>query len=458
MAQEQDLVNLVNKYGTRLPRYTSYPTAPKFSTIITEEIHKNWLSAVPGDSGISLYIHIAYCTEMCWFCGCQTKITRKYHVISSYLETLLTEVDLVAVQLPQRTRVQHIHFGGGSPTILLPEDFSYVVTHLRSRFNVLPNAEIAVEIDPRTTTLSHIVAMAKAGVTRVSIGVQDFNETVQVAINRVQSYALTQQIINELRAHTITSINVDLIYGLPYQTPSSITQTLGQVTSLEPQRLSLFGYAHVPWLKKHQLLLDAMALPEPVERWRQYNAAHRYLVSNGYIAIGLDHYAVPSDTLTLALRKKQLRRNFQGYTDDTATVLLGFGASAISYLPQGYVVNSSEIAVYKQLISTDHLATSRGITLSLDDRVRWCVIERLMCDMSVNLADVVASFGDDDITTILFNSELHALSELEADGIITISDETIQVKPIWRPLVRVVCAVFDRYSFKTKDNVYSKVV
>ena len=446
--------NVISKYDLRLPRYTSYPTTPHFSRAVEGETYAGWLSALPAETFLSLYVHIAYCAEMCWFCGCHTKITRKYQPVADYLAAVLAEIDLVAQRLPGREVVRHIHFGGGSPTILSAEDFGRAIAHMRSRFTLAPDAEIAVELDPRTTDAAYVAAMARAGVTRASIGVQDFNETVQEAINRFQPHAVTRQVIESLRAEGITAINMDLVYGLPHQTAASVAATVDQAAALAPRRLSLFGYAHVPWMKKHQRLIDETALPDTAERWRQYEAAHDRLTAHGYVAVGLDHYAAPDDELALALREERLHRNFQGYTTDRATVLLGFGASAIGSLPEGYVINEGEVAAYKRLVREGHLATRRGIAVTMDDRLRRTVIERLMCDMAVDLDTVAARFG---MEGGVFTPELNALTGLEADGVLVRTGRTLRVTPTGRPLVRLVCAAFDRY-LKAGEHRHSKAV
>ena len=432
----------LDKYDIQLPRYTSYPTTPHFSKAVEGRTYATWLSTLPTEVSLSLYVHIPYCTEMCWFCGCHTRLTKQYKPVSDYLEALLLEIDLVVAHLSERKIVQHVHFGGGSPTILSPEDFLRIMAHLRSRFPIASDAEIAVEVDPRTANESHVAAMAAAGVNRVSIGVQDFNKKVQKVINRIQPYRVVEYIVHLLRNYAISAINMDLIYGLPYQTAASMVETIDAAVTLAPQRLALFGYAHVPWMKKHQLLIDATLLPSTGERWQQYETAHARLQSHGYIAVGLDHYAAPSDELVCALREKRLKRNFQGYTADRATVLVGFGASAIGSLPQGYVINESAVTAYKRFIRAGMFATCRGLVLTQCDCLRRAIIERLMCDMAVDLDVIAARFGLD---STLFIPELNALAELECDGVIVRDGRTIAVTPVGRPLVRVVCAVFDRY-------------
>ncbi|MBF0562773.1 MAG: oxygen-independent coproporphyrinogen III oxidase [Alphaproteobacteria bacterium] len=448
------LQQLTTKYDLRLPRYTSYPTAPHFSKAVDSTVYGGWLAGLAPEAEVSLYLHIAYCAELCWFCGCHTKITRRYAPVEDYLAAVLAEVDLVAERLPGRMTARHVHFGGGSPTILHGEDFSRVITHLRERFALAPDAEIAVELDPRTADEAYVAAMAAAGVTRTSIGVQDFNDTVQRAINRIQPLERIEQVVLWLRRHGITEINMDLVYGLPYQTTASVVEMIDLAVGLRPRRISLFGYAHVPWMKKHQRLIPEAVLPNIQERWDQYEQATRRLDAHGYVTVGLDHFAAPDDTLALALREGRLHRNFQGYTTDGAGVLLGFGASGIGALPQGYVANELDITAYKRTIRDGHLATRRGIPVSADDRLRRDIIERLMCDLAVDLA-VIA--GRHAVDVSIFQPELASLAGLEQDGIIVRDGSRITVTDAGRPLVRAVCAVFDRY-LKRGEARHSKAV
>ncbi len=434
--------DLAAKYDLRVPRYTSYPTAPHFHAGVNAETYARWLAELPPQAPLSLYLHIAFCAEMCWFCGCHTKITRQYAPVADYMDALWREVDLVGEALPARMAVRHVHFGGGSPTILTPEDFVRTIDHLRARFAVAEDAEIAVELDPRTADEAYVKAMAGAGVTRASIGVQDFNETVQKAINRIQPYEVVERVIAWLRAHGVSGINMDLIYGLPHQTVAGLIDTIDRAVAFEPHRISLFGYAHVPWMKKHQRLIPEEALPDIALRWQQYEAAHDRLVEQGYVAVGLDHFARADDEMALALNDKRLHRNFQGYTTDEAPVLLGFGASGIGSLPQGYVANETAIHAYKDTVRDGRLAVVRGVTLAEDDRLRRAVIERLMCDLAVDLDAVAARFGE---SGAVFEPDLEALEPLEEDGIVIRDGRRIRVTEDGRPLVRAVCAAFDRY-------------
>lgn len=447
--------DLAAKYDLRVPRYTSYPTAPHFGPAVGAEQYGRWLSELPRDTSLSLYLHIAYCAEMCWFCGCHTKITRQYAPVADYMDCLWREIDMVAERLPVRMAAQHIHFGGGSPTILSPDDFVATVDRLRQRFLLKEDAEVAVELDPRTADEDYVKAMARAGVTRASIGVQDFNPQVQEAINRIQPYDVTAQVINWLRKHGVPEINMDLIYGLPYQTCESLIETMDLAVAFQPKRIALFGYAHVPWMKKHQRLIPEAALPDIAERWRQYETAQARLVKHhGYVQVGLDHFARPDDAMAVALAENRLHRNFQGYTTDEAQTLIGFGASGIGSLPQGYVANEGSIHAYKDTIRAGRLAAVRGVAVNDDDRLRRTLIERLMCDLALDVDAVCAQFGAD---ASQFDASLETLAYMQADGLLVRQGRKITITEDGRPLVRAACAVFDRY-LKAGEARHSKAV
>ena len=323
-------------YGQeRLPRYTSYPTAPHFSGSIGPETYAQWLKAIPRAATASLYLHVPFCRSMCWYCGCHTTIARRDEPISAYAAALRCELDLVSRRIERRIKVDHIHFGGGTPTIMAPELFVDLIGAIRHAFFVLSSAEIAVEIDPRTLTARMVDALGLAGVNRASLGVQSFDPVVQRAINRVQSFEETAEAVTSLRRAGIAGINFDLIYGLPYQTVASCLDTVRRSVELRPDRFSVFGYAHVPTFKKYQRKIAEAWLPDSLERLDQSYAIANALKEAGYLQIGLDHFALPGDAMAVAQRDGTLRRNFQGYTTDTSNLLLGFGASAIGHLPQG---------------------------------------------------------------------------------------------------------------------------
>ena len=434
--------DLADKYDLRVPRYTSYPTAPHFNDGVDAGRYRRWLGEMDDGLDLSLYFHIPFCDSMCWFCGCYTKIVNRYEPIRDYLEVLLAEVDLVADALPGRFAARHAHWGGGSPTMLTGEDWRRIIDKLHDRFDTGTETEFAVELDPRDTTEEYVAALASAGVNRTSIGVQDFHPEVQEAINRIQPFDVTERVIGWLRAHGIERLNMDLMYGLPHQTVERVVDQVDLAVRLAPNRVALFGYAHVPWMKTHQKMIDEATLPDAAERWAQFEAASARLAEHGYVAVGLDHFSHPDDDLATALGEGRLHRNFQGYTTDTAPALLGFGASAIGSLPEGYVQNTSPLKAYRETVTGGEFPIARGFALSAEDRLRSAVIERLMCDLSV---DLDAERRRHDAGEIDFDFEMSRLEPLSEDGIVTVAENQISITTDGRPFVRLVAAVFDSY-------------
>lgn len=435
-------VDLTTKYDQRVPRYTSYPTAPHFHAGVDAARYREWLGALSPEKPVSLYLHVPYCREICWFCGCHTKATRHDAPIQTYAALLLREIDIIAEALPARFDVSHVHWGGGSPTLLAAADFARLSDRLRARFRFTPDAAIAIEIDPRTANQALIQALAANGVNRASLGIQDFHPAVQVAINRMQSFETTARVVRWLRESGIRAINLDLLYGLPHQTVDRLAATIRQALSLDPSRFALFGYAHVPWMKRHQRMIDEAALPNAAARVAQFAAAAEILEAAGYVAIGLDHFARADDAMAASLARGRLRRNFQGYTTDDADTLIGIGASAIGALPQGYVQNTVDTGAWSRSIAAGRLATARGIGLSRDDRVRRAIIERLMCDMTV---DVAAQADRHGLAPTAFTDALGGALPLAADGLVTLARSRITITEAGRPYARIVCALFDRY-------------
>jgi len=433
---------LLAKYDRRVPRYTSYPTAPHFEVGVGAGEYRRWLAEVDPAVALSLYIHIPFCDSLCWFCGCHTKVVRRYAPVARYGELLRREIALVADILGPRRKVCHIHLGGGTPTILNAGDMRRLFDDMRRHFAVLPEADIAVEIDPRALDETVVRALADAGVNRASLGLQDIDPTVQRAVNRVQSVDETWRAARAVRAAGIRSLNIDLMYGLPHQTVACVGATIEAVLKIAPERICLFGYAHVPWMKRHQRMIDEAALPGPRDRFAQYAAAVERLCDAGYVWIGLDHFARPDDPLARAAREGKLHRNFQGYTCDDAPVRLGFGPSAIGSLPQGYVQNAVPMHLYRSAISADRLAVARGLRLSPDDRLRAALIERLMCAMEVDVDEICGAFGAE---ADVFSDELAGLAPMVADGLVTLDGARVRVTEWGRPFVRGVCALFDRY-------------
>lgn len=424
------------------PRYTSYPTAPHFHDGVDHETYLDWLAALPADASLSLYLHVPFCDTLCWFCGCHTKITRQYAPVAAYLDALVKEIEFIGNAAPKTAHVRHIHWGGGSPTILAPDDIRRLSGAIRSVFSVAADAEFAVEVDPRGIDDARIDALAESGLTRVSIGVQDFDPNVQAAINRMQSFEETRRVVDAFRARGVASLNIDAMYGLPGQREAQLAATLDDVLRLEPDRIALFGYAHVPWMKRHQSMIHEADLPQAVERYDQSAFAAQRLLSAGYAQIGIDHFALKHDSLATAARDNRLRRNFQGYTIDSADALLGLGASAIGRLPQGYVQNEAAIAKYERMIQAEGCAVTRGLALSEEDRVRALVIERLMCDLTFSAREL--SGAPSAIVSAVIAQAQDALAN-DRDGFLTPTPDGFMVTPEGRPFVRNIAAQFDSY-------------
>ncbi|MEP0322107.1 oxygen-independent coproporphyrinogen III oxidase [Bauldia litoralis] len=426
----------------RVPRYTSYPTAPHFAPDVDADVYVNWLRELPKREALSLYLHVPFCAELCLYCGCHTTVARRYAPIADYVDLLQREIELVGRHLDTGRPTTHIHWGGGTPTILSPKHLREVGESIRGRFDIARTAEIAIEIDPRSLDRERVKALAHMGVNRASLGVQDFDETVQRTINRIQTYEHTAQAVEWLREAGIGSINLDLMYGLPYQTVDSVVRSVKTALQLMPARIALFGYAHVPWMKRHQSLLAEESLPDSVERLRQMQAASAVITEAGYVAIGLDHFATRDDALALSWHQGTLKRNFQGYTTDRASTLIGFGTSSIGKLPQGYVQNAAKTVAYRNAITDGRLATVRGLVLTAEDRLRASIIERLMCDLAVDIEQIALAHDADPDD---FLPELKSMDVMAREGLITRDGFRITVADEWRALLRNVCAVFDRH-------------
>jgi oxygen-independent coproporphyrinogen III oxidase len=435
-------MDLLDKYDGRVPRYTSYPTAPHFNAGVTEGDYRAWLGALDPAAPLSLYLHVPFCKQLCWYCGCNTKVANRRDPLADYVTSLAREIHLVADAVGRRAPVSHIHWGGGTPNALSPDDLMRLFAALRDRFEVLEDAEIAVELDPRVLTREWMTAAAACGVTRASLGVQDFDPAVQEAIHRIQPYEQTEQAVAWLRAAEIEGINLDLMYGLPRQTLDSVLETVERSVTLAPDRIALFGYAHVPWMKPHQKLIRDEELPGTRDRFQQQEAAAQRLVELGYLRIGLDHFARPADGLAAAVAYGGMRRNFQGYTTDDAPALIGLGSSSIGRLPQGYAQNHATVPAWRAAIAAGELPVAHGYRLEKDDRLRGDVIERLMCDFAIDLAATAMAHG---CSPSVFDQETALLKRFEADGLIRQEGPRITVTEEGRPFVRSICATFDRY-------------
>ena len=430
--------DLIKRYAAPLPRYTSYPTANHFSAKVTAETYGGWLAALPANAALSLYLHIPFCQELCWYCGCSTKAVQRYEPVADYMVPLATEIETISRLVPRQHRVTHIHWGGGSPDILKPADIVRVGTALREKFSITPDAELAVEVDPRLLSADQAQAFADIGINRVSIGVQDFDDAVQRAIGRMQSYETTLNAVELFRKRGIPSVNIDLVYGLPHQTDASVARTLEQVLTLAPDRIAIFGYAHLPDRLKHQRLIDEAALPGAVERFEQSRKLAAMLIDAGYTQLGLDHFARGNDSLAT----KTIARNFQGYTTDSADALIGIGASAISKLPQGFAQNAVPVDEYFRRVKDGGLATARGHAFTADDLMRAYVIERLMCDFSFSWPDLRARFGDQ---ADPIRRDASDIVRDDADQLVEDRGDTFRLTARGKVLVRNICAGFDAY-------------
>lgn len=435
-----------------VPRYTSYPTAPHFQPGFPAETYRSWLARTPAEDAVSLYLHVPYCRHICWYCGCHMKLATQDRPLAAYAEALRAEIALVADLLPKGLAVSHLHWGGGTPTTLAPEELARTMAAIAARFAILPQAEIAIECDPRSLSEEMMGTIGALGFTRASFGVQEFDPKVQAAINRIQPPETVRRAVEGLRAAGVAGINFDLVYGLPHQTADSLLRSIAIACDMRPDRIALFGYAHVPWMAKKQRLIPTDALPGPAERAEQAARAAEALIAAGYEPIGLDHFALPTDPLAIAAREGRLRRNFQGYTTDTAETLIGFGASAISRTRFGYAQNIAEPGGWGRAVRAGILPVARGRALTDDDRLRGFVIERIMCDGSVDLAAASARFG---VPPGWWDEA--ALDSLAAEGLIRREGACFALTPAGAPLRRVVAAAFDAY-LPQAEAKYSRAV
>ena len=423
---------------SRVPRYTSYPTAAQFGPAIGPEDVGRWLEALDPRKPSSLYLHVPFCRRLCWYCGCNTAITSRHTPVERYVRVLRREIDLVAERIPGRLAISHLHFGGGTPTILEPAALGTLMDALHGRFDILPGAEIATEIDPRGLDDARIRMLAASGFNRVSLGVQDLDPAVQAAANRIQPRELVARVVDRLRDAGLARISMDLIYGLPRQDEGTIARSVAGVAAMAPDRVALFGYAHVPWMKPHQRLLEPAGLPGAARRLALCDAATAALADAGYEPVGIDHFALPADPLAVAARDGTLRRNFQGYTTDAATVLVGLGASAIGSFAQGHAQNATRLDAWEGAIAQGRLATARGVSIDDMDRRRARIIERLMCQFDADLADDIA---DEPALSAI----LDGLAPLEAAGLARRCGARVSIPPAARPFARIVAARFDAY-------------
>jgi len=436
--------SLLEKYSKAGPRYTSYPTAPYFTEAFGE---KEWLDEINTTQGLgrdlSLYVHVPFCDTLCYYCGCNMVATHDYSKADSYLGYLFQEIDRVAALTSPDRQAKQVHWGGGTPTFLKPADIRRLFQHLASRFHIAPDAEISCELDPRELSQEHIAALADSGFNRVSMGVQDLDETVQKAVNRVQPEALIRQVFGWLREAGFNSINIDLMVGLPHQSVESFTPTLDKIIALGPDRLAVFNYAHVPWMKKHQKLIPESDLPDLATKLALQKLIMERLAAEGYVYIGMDHFAKADDEIVKAQKAKTLYRNFQGYTTNRDCDIYAFGVSAISQTEDVYVQNAKNLAEYQRLIGAGGLATERGLRISRDDKVRREAISHVMCDLELDKAKFGAQWGIDFDT--FFADALPELQDLAADGLVQLEPGVIKVTETGRIFLRNIAMPFDAY-------------
>jgi oxygen-independent coproporphyrinogen-3 oxidase len=433
-------IDLLAKYSGNVPRYTSYPTAPHFDASVGAETYAGWLGALDAGDKVSLYLHIPYCDRLCWFCACHTKQTLKYAPVSAYLAALQAEIETVGSLVSKRATVSAIHLGGGSPTLVAPQDLTVLKGLLADTFTLAGDVEISVEMDPNDLDDSRYEALAEIGMTRASLGVQDFDPVVQQAINRIQTFEQTRSVVEAVRARGVHSVNCDIVYGLPHQTMQSLEGTVRDIISLSPGRVALFGYAHVPWMKKHQQMIPDESLPDGPMRYALMSRATELLVEAGYVGIGIDHFAKPDDSLAIAAREGRLRRNFQGYTDDQSTALIGLGASSIGQFRQGYIQNNPATGLYEKTVLDGRLAAVRGFALSEEDRMRAWVIERVMCDFGFSVSDLVERYGSLSAVVVA-----EAQMVAATDPMVRFAEGEFVILPEAQAFARSIAARFDAY-------------
>ena len=453
-------LGLIKKYDGPGPRYTSYPTAPQFNESFTSERYLDEIirtNNAENPPDLSLYFHIPYCDTLCYFCGCNMIITRNRDRIKEYLKYLKNEIDMLRSYIIDGRKVVQLHWGGGTPTHLNPDEITDLKSYINKNFEIDINAEQGCEIDPRGLTKAHLEALRNNGFNRISMGVQDFNEKVQKAVNRIQPEDMTRQVIDWIRELKFHSFNLDLIYGLPFQTVESFSETVDKIIDISPDRIAVFNFAHVPWLKKHQALIKPEDLPKPEEKLQILKMTIEKLTNANYVFIGMDHFAKPDDELAIALREKKLYRNFQGYSTHAGCDLYGFGITSISQIGRCYAQNVKKEKEYYDKLNEEILPTERGFYLSDDDLLRRFVITRIMCDFELDFSDVEEKFNIE--FENYFKHSLKNLTEFVADGLVEIKNRKLIVTPMGRLLVRNIAMNFDWYIEQKADKAkYSRTV
>jgi oxygen-independent coproporphyrinogen III oxidase len=451
-------LDLVQKYNVAGPRYTSYPPATKFTDALTwPELAERILENNRTERDLSLYFHIPFCETLCWYCGCTTVITLNHGQGHTYINYLEKEVAQISTLLNPRRKVVQLHWGGGSPTFLAPDEIRRLGDVIRRHFTFSDELEAGVEIDPRRLTRDHIVALRDAGFNRASLGVQDFDPQVQEAVHRIQPQAMTEQVLGWVRELGFTSVNFDLIYGLPHQTVESFNRTLDIVLSLQPDRLAVFSYAHVPWVKPAQKILEHKVLPTPEVKLQLLKTViERLTENNQYVYIGMDHFARPGDELAVAQRRKQLQRNFQGYSTRGGADIYGFGMSSISQIPDAYWQNEKELSKYYGALDAGKVPLARGYLVTEEDRLRRETIMRVMCDLSLDYAAMSQRLGINFASH--FERELEALATFEADGLVRRTATGLEVTDRGRLFIRNIAMCFDNTLAPVSERKHSRTI
>lgn len=434
--------NLRRYTSTNVPRYTSYPTAPHFKPSVDSAVYTRWLEQSAPDTPTSLYLHVPYCRAICAYCGCFTKASQRDKPILAYGKLLAKEIELVSAHLPSRLPVKHMHWGGGTPSLMPAEGMEAILSAVAAGFDLSALEEHAIELDPRLITQQLAHALKSYGVTRVSLGVQDLNAQVQQAIGRIQPLEVVQRAMDALRTADLNAINTDVMYGLPHQSLEDVIRTVTACAALGTDRIALFGYAHVPWMKKNQKLIDEDALPSAGARLEQARAAHKALEHLGYVSVGFDHFARPEDPMAAAAKEGTLRRNFQGYTTDTAPAMMGFGASSIGHLPQGYAQNIADIGAWSRAIESGELAIVRGYEMTDEDKLRASIIEDLLTSFSTDLSRQRAGIAP---SQRWINQQIIGLDDLVDDGLCEVLGSVVSVPENARFLSRLVASRFDGF-------------
>lgn len=437
---------LLQRYDKPGPRYTSYPTAPLFTEDFDSAAYSDRLAAAAqcSDEPLSMYVHLPFCHERCTFCGCNVVISPHRGPEEDYLDTLERELDLLALALGPRRTLNQLHWGGGTPTFLTPEQCERLFDAVTGRFPLTDDAEVAIEVDPCVTTMQHLETLARLGFNRISMGLQDTNPDVQRAVKRVQPLELTREHVQEARRLGFDSVNIDLIYGLPFQTEAGFRDSVRSViTDLAPDRVACFSYAHVPWIKPHQKQLDEAHLPGGWEKFSLFTGAAAEFVDAGYTFVGFDHFARPDDELARALAEDRIHRNFMGYTVMPAADQVGVGVTSIGDAAGAYAANAKKIPAYKRMIDAGRLPVDRGLVRTPEDDLRRAVIHRIICTLRLDFAWVAASFGVD--ARRHFADALADLEPMAADGLVEIDDHGLAVTPTGRFFLRNLCMPFDAY-------------